>query len=149
MRTSGNSHPRNESDLSGYSLPCPRCRLVAVLVCRVISVGSTFTGPITEGHVLINAGIGRTSALRRTGHAGMSGTSPDLPIRLNHWPRDGSVVSSVYCMKCPPTGGSHGKLHRTPKILSHARRRGGSVAAWGARAAADNAGNRVARPQIA
>src|SRR5262249_37278784 len=34
-----------------------------------------------------------------------------------------------------PIAGSHGKLHRTTKILSHARRRGG-VAARGARAAA-------------
>ena len=34
-----------------------------------------------------------------------------------------------------PTGGSHGKLHRTTKILSHAaRRRGSRVAARGARA---------------
>src|SRR5262249_26216908 len=37
-----------------------------------------------------------------------------------------------------PTRGSHGKLHRTTKILSHAyRRRGGRVAAHGAGAAAD------------
>src|SRR5262249_42175531 len=35
----------------------------------------------------------------------------------------------------PPSGGSHGKLHRTTKVLSHARRRG-RVAARGARAAA-------------
>src|SRR6266536_6197881 len=38
-------------------------------------------------------------------------------------------------MNDPPTGGSHGKPHRTTKILSHARRRGGRVAARGARAA--------------
>src|SRR5215467_10252405 len=37
-------------------------------------------------------------------------------------------------MNDPPTGGSHGKPHRTTKILSHARRSGG-VAARGARAA--------------
>src|SRR5260370_1242148 len=37
-------------------------------------------------------------------------------------------------------GGSHGKLHRTTKILSHARRRGG-VAARGAGAAAGDAGD--------
>src|SRR5262245_52590215 len=35
----------------------------------------------------------------------------------------------------PSTGGSHGKPHRTTKILSHARRRGGYVAACGACAA--------------
>src|SRR6516164_10487334 len=36
----------------------------------------------------------------------------------------------------PQPEGSHGKLHRTTKILSHARRRGGGVAARGTRAAA-------------
>src|SRR5262245_39994424 len=35
-----------------------------------------------------------------------------------------------------PTRGSHGKLHRTTKILSHARRRGGGLAARGARSSA-------------
>jgi hypothetical protein len=35
----------------------------------------------------------------------------------------------------PPTGGSHGKPHRTTKILSHARQRGNNVAARSARAA--------------
>src|SRR6266446_1952821 len=48
----------------------------------------------------------------------------------------------------PPTGGSHGKLHRTTKILSHARRRGGRVAGWGARAAAGDAGDRAPRKHI-
>src|SRR5262249_15211023 len=43
----------------------------------------------------------------------------------------------------PPTGGSHGKPHRTAKILSHARRRSGDVAARGARAAVGDAGDRV------
>src|SRR5262249_14321080 len=32
----------------------------------------------------------------------------------------------------PPTGGSHGKPHRTTKVLSDARRRGSGVAARGA-----------------
>src|SRR5262249_23641789 len=41
----------------------------------------------------------------------------------------------------PPIGGSHGKPHPTTKILSHAaRRRGGRVAARGARAAGGDAG---------
>src|SRR5262245_1651775 len=47
-------------------------------------------------------------------------------------PRDGSVVSSPHCMNDPQPEGSHGKLHPTTKILSHARRRG-SVAACGVR----------------
>src|SRR5262245_16357277 len=41
-----------------------------------------------------------------------------------------------------PTGGSHGKPHRTTKILGHAWR-GGGVAARGARAAAGDAGRRI------
>jgi putative tryptophan/tyrosine transport system substrate-binding protein len=47
-----------------------------------------------------------------------------------------------------PTRGSHGKLHRTTKILSHARRRGGGVAARGARAAADYARDRLSSQRI-
>ena len=43
----------------------------------------------------------------------------------------------------PPPGGSHGKLYRTTKILSHARRRGGGVAARGARAAVEVAAGSV------
>src|SRR5262245_66350516 len=39
-----------------------------------------------------------------------------------------------------PTGGSHGKPYRTTKILSHAARRGGGVAAHSAGAAAGDAG---------
>src|SRR5262249_42117016 len=38
-----------------------------------------------------------------------------------------------------PTGGSHGKPHPTPKILSNARRCGGGVAAGGMGAAASEA----------
>jgi hypothetical protein len=37
-------------------------------------------------------------------------------------------------MNDPQSEGHIGKLHRTPKILSHARRRGSGVAARGARA---------------
>src|SRR5262249_49173003 len=52
----------------------------------------------------------------------------------------GSVVSSLHCMNDPQAGGSHSKPHRTTKILSYARRRGG-VAARGASAAAGDAGD--------
>jgi len=58
----------------------------------------------------------------------------DFAYRLSHRPRDGSVVSSPHCMHDLQPEGSHGKPHRTTKILSHARRRGG-LAARGARAA--------------
>src|SRR2546429_9117849 len=54
----------------------------------------------------------------------------------------GSVVSSFHCMNDPQPEGSHGKPHRTTKILSHTRRRGG-LAVRGARAAAGYAGERA------
>src|SRR5262249_4206333 len=59
-----------------------------------------------------------------------------LAYRHQYRPRNGSVVSFLHCMNDPQPEGSHGKLHRTTKILSHARRDGSSVAAHGARAAA-------------
>src|SRR5215472_19112228 len=74
--------------------------------------------------------------------------SLDLPVGLSHRPRDGSVVSSLHCMNDPQPEGSHGKPHRTTKILSHARRRGGCVAARGARARA-NAGDRIPPQRVA
>src|SRR5262249_2249319 len=49
----------------------------------------------------------------------------------------------------PPTGGSNGKLYRTTKILSHARRRGSRLAARGPRAAGGDAGGWVPPPLIA
>src|SRR5262249_27845542 len=65
-------------------------------------------------------------------------------------PRDGSVVSFLHCMNDPPAGGSHGKLHRTTKILSHAARwRGGRLAACRARAAASDAGGWAPQQPIA
>jgi hypothetical protein len=47
-------------------------------------------------------------------------------LGLSHRPHVQSVVSCLYCMKDPQAGGSHGKPHRTTKILSHAARRRGS-----------------------
>jgi hypothetical protein len=64
---------------------------------------------------------------------GLREHSPDLPICLSHRPRERGIIPPLH--ERPPTRGSHGKLHRTPKILSHARR-GGCLAARGARAAA-------------
>src|SRR5215831_6281737 len=58
-----------------------------------------------------------------------SGHSAHTTLRWN-------VVSSRRCMNDPQAEGSHGKLHRTTKILSDAWRRGGGVAASGPRAAA-------------
>src|SRR6516225_1975256 len=66
--------------------------------------------------------------------SGHSQASLDLPIGLG---TDRAMEAWYHppLHEWPPTGGSHGKSHRTTKILSHARRRGGGVAARGARAA--------------
>ena len=45
----------------------------------------------------------------------------------------------------PRTGGAHGKPHRTTKVLSHAQRRGGRVAACCARAAGGDAGSWISQ----
>ena len=45
----------------------------------------------------------------------------------------------------PPAGGSHGNPHPTARIRFHTGRRGSGVAARGARAAANDAGDRVLR----
>src|SRR5262245_48635967 len=55
----------------------------------------------------------------------------------------------LHCMNDPQAGGSHGKLHRTTKILSHAARQRGRVAARGACAAALDASDRVPQQRIA
>jgi hypothetical protein len=66
--------------------------------------------------------------------------SRDLPIGFSDYPRNGSVVSSLHGMNDPQPEGHNGKLHRTTKILSDARR-GGSLAARTASAAAGDAGD--------
>src|SRR5262245_12099873 len=50
-------------------------------------------------------------------------------VQTARWKR--GIIPPLY--EWPPVGGSHGKLHRKTKILSHASRRRGSVAARGAR----------------
>src|SRR5262249_48108660 len=47
------------------------------------------------------------------------------------------------CMNDPQPEGSHGKPHRTTKILSYARRRGGGVAGGGPRATDETADHRI------
>src|SRR6516162_9238133 len=79
---------------------------------------------VTCGSILHGPCPGRTKALQAADRA------------MEAW-----YHSSIASMT--PTGGSHGKLHRTTKILSHARRRGSGVAARGACAAADDTGGRV------
>src|SRR5215831_21161627 len=49
----------------------------------------------------------------------------------------------------PQPEGHHGKSHRTTKILSRARWRGGGVAARGASAAGRDAGDRIPQRRIA
>jgi uncharacterized membrane protein len=60
---------------------------------------------------------------------------PRIEFRCHHTQGDLEVWYHGRCMKWPQRG-HHGKPHRTTKILSHARWRGGRVAARGARAAA-------------
>ena len=52
------------------------------------------------------------------------------------------IVASIACTR-PPAEGSHGNPHPTARIHFTTRRRGGGVAARGARAAAGDAGDRV------
>src|SRR4029077_4240480 len=59
-----------------------------------------------------------------------------LRARSSHRLRDLSVVTSVHCMDKTPVGGSHGNLHWTTGIHSHAWRRCRNVAAGCERAAA-------------
>src|SRR5262245_16988554 len=68
-----------------------------------------------------------------------SSLDTNRPIQVTDWAIE-NVVSSLHCMNDPQPEGSHGKPHRTTKILSHARWCGGCVAARGARAAANKAG---------
>src|SRR5215471_4841341 len=67
-----------------------------------------------------------------------------LPALVTDRAMEAWYHSSLHCMNDPQPEGSHGKLHPTTKILSHAsRRRGGRVAACGARAAVVDAGDRA------
>src|SRR5262249_54408958 len=60
------------------------------------------------------------------------GTPPSVKLsQTARWKR--GTIPPLH--EWPPTGGSHGKPHRTTKILSHARRDGSSVAVRDARAA--------------
>jgi len=84
---------------------------------------------------------GRFYSVLEMSPAATNAANFDLPIGLSHRPRDGNVVSFLHCMNDPQPEGSHCKLHRSTKILSHASRRRGRVAARGARAAAGDAGD--------
>ena len=71
----------------------------------------------------------------RTPKSGLREHSHDLPISLSpltaRWKR-----GIILRMNDPQLGGSHGKQHRTTKILSRARLRSGRLAARSASAAA-------------
>jgi hypothetical protein len=56
--------------------------------------------------------------------------SLDFPVGLSHRPRGGS--ESLHCMNDPQPKGHLASHIETTKVLSHAWRRGGSVAARGA-----------------
>src|SRR5262249_15351864 len=59
--------------------------------------------------------------------------------------RDSTLVACYRSLYAPRTGGAHDSHHRTAGIAGRARRRGGSVAARGARAAGGDAGRWVPR----
>src|SRR5262249_49632494 len=68
-----------------------------------------------------------------------SSLDTNRPIQVTDWAMETRYHPAPW-HEWPPAGGSQGKPHRTPKILSHARRRGGgSVAARRARAAGGTA----------
>src|SRR5262249_30531332 len=54
--------------------------------------------------------------------------------------RDSTLVAWYHFLYAPRTGGAYDSLHRTAGIAGRTRRRGGGVAARGARAAAGDAG---------
>src|SRR5262245_8248738 len=55
---------------------------------------------------------------------------------------DCTLVTWYRCLYAPRTGGAYDSHHRTAAIAGCSRRRGGGVAARGARAAASDAGDR-------
>src|SRR5262249_18534952 len=77
------------------------------------------TAKVVLGRVLINAGIGRTSALRanRTCRDGRA-HSRDLPIGLSRRPREGSVVLSFHCMNDPQPEGHMASYIERRKFLA-------------------------------
>ena len=76
------------------------------------------------------ANLATLPPLNPSGHSEASLDLLSALVQTARWKRD--IIP--HCMNGPPTGGSHGKLHPTARILSHAGRRGG-VAGRGARAA--------------
>jgi hypothetical protein len=61
------------------------------------------------------------------------------PHRLFLREKDSTLVTWYPSLYAPRTGGAYDSHHRTAKIVGRARRRGGGVAACGARAAAEGA----------
>src|SRR6516164_7426339 len=57
--------------------------------------------------------------------------------------RDSTLVAWYRCLYAPRTGGAYDSHHGTAGIADRARRRGGCMAARGARAAGRDAGGRV------
>src|SRR5262249_22719437 len=60
---------------------------------------------------------------------------------------DCTLVTWYRSLDAPRTGGAYDSHHRTTGVAGRTRRRGGSVAARGARAAGGNAGGRVFEPR--
>src|SRR5262249_49495 len=69
-----------------------------------------------------------------------------LPALLER--QDCTFVAWYPSLYAPRAGGAHDSHHRTAGVASRTRRRGGSVAARGARPTADDAGRRISRSHI-
>jgi len=121
-------------------------------------VGSGFAASLARPGS-VGAGEGACSCGPNAQFATRTNASPVSPVwrsfeastrpayrRYSQTPRwKRGMISPLH--EWPPTGGSHGKPHRTTEILSHARRRGG-LAARGAGAAVGVAGDRVSHARI-
>src|SRR5215831_12967165 len=82
--------------------------------------------------------------------AQVSGGKADARPASNQHPasfkrQDCTLVTWYRCLYAPRTGGAYDSHHRTAGIAGCTRRRGGCVAARGARAAGGDAGDRISR----
>src|SRR6516162_6107209 len=128
-------------------------------VCPVLGARARFTAASVRFFVMVSptayrqhfapqfpSGALRSNMAGYVGKSRQTGACPGFYMGRSGGARGRACL---HCMNDLQPEGSHGKLHRTTKILSHAaRRRGGCVAARGARAAASDAVGRVSRPQV-
>src|SRR6516162_8969189 len=95
------------------------------------------------------AAVGAAAAVvcRRSGRRKGPRDACGIPALLER--EDCTLVACYRSLYAPRTGGAYDSQHRTAGIISCTRRRGGDVAARGARAAAGDAGDRVSQQRNA